>query len=146
MLVPATSFTLFIYERRQWFISLSNFKNFPNSRIILFWHIELVLRAYIVMNEYQLEHKTTYHSLVASFKPAARKASDRASIGATLDIRDTVIGVRIRPILPNEDAAGHVPGVCSRVDGAPIVDIHEFRPHVRSKPRLDVNFIRTLEK
>jgi kinesin family protein 2/24 len=90
------------------------------------------------MNEYQLENKTVYHSLIAGFKPAPRKASNSVNIEANLDIRDTIIGVRIRPILPHEAAEGHVSGVCSRTNGSTVVDIHEFRPHVRSKPRLDV--------
>jgi kinesin family protein 2/24 len=89
------------------------------------------------MNEYQLENKLIYHDLVAGFKPQG-KANNSVSSDATLDIRDTVIGVRIRPILPDEAAVGHVAGVCPRKAGVPVVDIHEFRPHVRSKPRLDV--------
>jgi kinesin family protein 2/24 len=89
------------------------------------------------MNEYQLANQLVYHDLVAGFEPRG-KASDSAKSEATLEVRDTIIGVRIRPILPDEAADGHVPGVCSRKAGAPIVDIHEFRPHVRGKPRLDV--------
>jgi hypothetical protein len=96
------------------------------------------------MNEYQLEHKTVYHSLVANFKPVQRKAEDHAGNDMTLSVRNTIIGVRIRPILPHEAADGHVQGVYSRIDGVPVIDIHEFRPHVRGKPRLDVIFSFTL--
>jgi kinesin family protein 2/24 len=91
------------------------------------------------MNDYQLANEALFNTLVDQFKPAPRKASESASNG-TLDIRDTLIGVRIRPLLSDELAQGHVAGVCSREDGAPIVDVHDFRQPIRGKPRLDVWF------
>jgi hypothetical protein len=87
------------------------------------------------MNEWQLENKDIYNRLLTEFKPIQRKSKDGSN---RPEDADTIIGVRIRPILLHEAELGHVPGVCARKGGSPVVDIHEFREHVRRKPALDV--------
>ncbi|KAF2428681.1 diatom spindle kinesin 1 [Tothia fuscella] len=89
------------------------------------------------MNDFQLKNRDLYDRLLSEYKPGKTKSQGPSNIDR--DDVDTIIGVRIRPILPREAEEGHVPGVCSRKDGAPIVDIHEFRQHVRRKPVLDTS-------
>ncbi|EFR05003.1 diatom spindle kinesin 1 [Nannizzia gypsea CBS 118893] len=80
------------------------------------------------------EHKAFFIEKVKEFKPVSGKSKN----GNESEISsDTIISARIRPILPHEQKAGHVPGLFVRGDGNGDVDVHELRLKVNGQPALN---------
>lgn len=85
------------------------------------------------------ETKRFYQRQVAQFKPSPLpKKKDEPVAKDQSGDSDTLIGVRIRPLLAPEETDGHIPGVRVRgKDG--YVDVHELRRKVRGLPAFTVS-------
>lgn len=83
------------------------------------------------------EHKAFFVEKVREFKPkpVAGQTKNRNESEVS---SDTTISARIRPILPHEQEAGHIPGLFVRSDGNGELDVHELRLKVNGQPALNV--------
>jgi hypothetical protein len=75
-----------------------------------------------------------FRNLVAKFRPTPYDAKKK-------DIStnpDTIIGVRIRPLSPEEIESNDACAVLPRPRTDNVVDLHELKMGVRSGPKLDV--------
>ncbi|KAK1831159.1 hypothetical protein QBC39DRAFT_382526 [Podospora conica] len=86
------------------------------------------------MEQFLIDNAAHYLKLVSAFKP--RPASKTATT-TTIPNPDMVVSARIRPLLPDEVAAGFPQCIFPR-DNAPTttVDIHELRKAIRGLPTL----------
>lgn len=94
------------------------------------------------MDDFFLANKQFYLDEVAKFNTKSSKASPASSSTTkpsdpNEDVLDTTISVRVRPLLPHELEAGHVPGAyIARDDFGGVVNLHELRKKVVGKPAL----------
>jgi len=80
-------------------------------------------------------NKDIYLHLVKDFKPKISKSAINADFSET----DTVVGARIRPLLPDEIEDGQVTGIYVRPKGG-FIDVHELREKPRPPPTLSVSY------
>jgi kinesin family protein 2/24 len=79
-------------------------------------------------------NKDIYLQLVKDFKPNVSKPNVNQGFSET----DTVIGARIRPLLPDEIEEGQLTGIYVRPQGG-FIDVHELREKPRPPPTLSVS-------
>jgi hypothetical protein len=77
--------------------------------------------------------RETYKFLVSRFSPQSEPKLN----SSTSD--DTVIGVRIRPLLEDEIADGQIEGVFPRSGAKNIVDLHERKATIRPVGGMKLN-------
>lgn len=75
-----------------------------------------------------------FRNLVAKFKPTPYDAKKK---GISTN-PDTIIGVRIRPLSPEEIESNDTCAVLPRPRTDNVIDLHELKMGVRSGPKLDV--------
>ena len=76
----------------------------------------------------------TFSSLLSKFR-APRSSTKIEDVSISVD---TIIGTRIRPLLPDELKEGLVSGVIPRADDDNVVDLHELKIGVRRDFKLNV--------
>jgi len=76
----------------------------------------------------------TFSSLLSKFRPP-RSSTKIEDVSISVD---TIIGTRIRPLLPDELKEGLVSGVIPRADDDNVVDLHELKIGVRRDFKLNV--------
>ena len=80
--------------------------------------------------------RDTYKFLVSRFSPQSEPKLNES----TSD--DTVIGVRIRPLLEDEIADGQIEGVFARTGARNIIDLHERKATIRPVGGMKLNVSR----
>lgn len=80
------------------------------------------------------ENSESYLAQIAAFKPKPTKVS---LVNADFSETDTVVGARIRPLLPDEVEDGQMRGIFVRREGA-FVDVMELRERPHRPPILNV--------
>jgi len=86
------------------------------------------------MEAFFQENKDSYIKQVATFQPPQDQAK---CVGCESGEEDTVIGARVRPLLPNEIAGSEVVGISVRPE-AGYADVHELRRKINGQPTLNV--------
>jgi len=87
-----------------------------------------------IMEAFFQENRDSYIKQVATFQPSQDQAK-RA--GGESGEEDTLIGARVRPLLPNEIEDSEVVGISVRPE-AGYADIHELRRKINGQPTLNV--------
>ncbi|KAH8667607.1 diatom spindle kinesin 1 [Tricladium varicosporioides] len=79
------------------------------------------------------ENKKFYQRQISQFKPSLGLKKSEPVVKDQAGDSDTLIGIRIRPLLAPEESEGHILGVYTRGQGG-FVDVHELRRKVRGPP------------
>ena len=93
------------------------------------------------MEAFFQENRDSYIKQVATFQPSQDQAK-RA--GGESGEEDTLIGARVRPLLPNEIEDSEVVGISVRPE-AGYADVHELRRKINGQPTLNVRVLSCLE-
>jgi kinesin family protein 2/24 len=86
------------------------------------------------MEAFFRENKDSYIKQVATFQLSQDQAK---CVGCEPGEEDTVIGARVRPLLPNEIKDSEVVGISVRPE-AGYADVHELRRKINGQPTLNV--------
>lgn len=83
------------------------------------------------MDQFIVDNAARYKSLVMRFEPKA--SGPKAEVAPASDM---LVTTRLRPLLPEEEAAGLPSSVFPRLRPPGVLDIHELRQPVRGLPAI----------
>jgi kinesin family protein 2/24 len=87
------------------------------------------------MDQFLLNNADRYNRLIGAVKVPSARGSSAASEAVQ---KDTIINIRIRPVLEDDEAPHILSAVLPRKGSPDFVDIHELRRPVRGPPLLKV--------
>lgn len=86
------------------------------------------------------ENKKLFLDQIATFDARVAKEKAKQALKESAPDSDTMIGVRIRPLLEAEKENGHLAGAYARSTGG-FADVHELRRKVNGRPAITVRSI-----